>query len=208
MYGFRSSSQAGWAPKDLPRPCPPSLIQDAATKQTRIQRQELGVNLYGVQQHLARLQMQLEKSHDRHSLAACERRRKEDELQSARALYNKTCTTANEERKKCKAPREPRDQRPSLLCLSPEYLRIVEDTGKAMTCPAGDTTSFFFFFFWKGRPCNVAYRGGCVGKGPWWSRIQRMRSRWVGLRSGRGHAAGHKSWIRQSPKPDSSSQRC
>ncbi|XP_031210856.1 coiled-coil domain-containing protein 40 isoform X2 [Mastomys coucha] len=73
---------------------------DAATKQTRIQRQELGVNLYGVQQHLARLQMQLEKSHDRHSLAACERRRKEDELQSARALYNKTCTTANEERKK------------------------------------------------------------------------------------------------------------
>lgn len=157
MYGFRSSSQAGWAPKDLPRPCPPSLIQDAATKQTRIQRQELGVNLYGVQQHLARLQMQLEKSHDRHSLAACERRRKEDELQSARALYNKTCTTANEERKKCKAPREPRDQRPSLLCLSPEYLRIVEDTGKAMTCPAGYHVFFFFFFFWKGRPCNVAY---------------------------------------------------
>nr|XP_034363817.1 coiled-coil domain-containing protein 40 [Arvicanthis niloticus] len=76
---------------------------DVATKQTRIQRQELGVNLYGVQQHLARLQMQLEKSHDRHSLAACERRRKEEELQNARALYNKTCTTANEERKKLAA---------------------------------------------------------------------------------------------------------
>nr|XP_048307771.1 coiled-coil domain-containing protein 40 isoform X2 [Myodes glareolus] len=76
---------------------------DVATKQARVQRQELGVNLYGVQQHLARLQMQLEKSHDRHSLAACERRRKEEELQTTRALYNKTCATANEERKKLAA---------------------------------------------------------------------------------------------------------
>lgn len=118
----------------------PSLIQDVATKQTRTQRQELGVNLYGVQQHLARLQMQLEKSHDRHSLAACERRRKEEELQNARALYNKTCTTANEERKKCKAPREPRDPGLSLPGLSPEYLYVIEDTGKAMTCPGGETT--------------------------------------------------------------------
>ncbi|XP_021033885.1 coiled-coil domain-containing protein 40 isoform X2 [Mus caroli] len=76
---------------------------DVATKQARSQRQELGVNLYGVQQHLARLQMQLEKSHDRHSLAACERRRKEEELQCARSVYNKTCQTANEERKKLAA---------------------------------------------------------------------------------------------------------
>ncbi|OBS83370.1 hypothetical protein A6R68_22651 [Neotoma lepida] len=76
---------------------------DVATKKTRVQRQELGVNLYGVQQHLARLQMQLEKSHDRHSLAACERRRKEEELQATRALYNKTCATANEERRKLAA---------------------------------------------------------------------------------------------------------
>ncbi|ERE69024.1 coiled-coil domain-containing protein 40 [Cricetulus griseus] len=72
---------------------------DVATKQSRVQRQELGVNLYGVQQHLARLQMLLEKSHDRHSLAACERRQREEELQNTRALYNKTCATANEERK-------------------------------------------------------------------------------------------------------------
>ncbi|XP_057632596.1 coiled-coil domain-containing protein 40 isoform X2 [Chionomys nivalis] len=76
---------------------------DVATKQARVQRQELGVNLYGVQQHLARLQMQLEKSHDRHSLAACERRQKEEELQTTRALYNKTCMTANEERRRLAA---------------------------------------------------------------------------------------------------------
>uniref|UniRef100_A0A8C6RLC8 Coiled-coil domain containing 40 n=1 Tax=Nannospalax galili TaxID=1026970 RepID=A0A8C6RLC8_NANGA len=76
---------------------------DVATKQTRVRRQELGVTLYGVQQRLARLQMQLEQSHDRHSIAACERRRKEEELQSARVLYDKTCATANEERRKLAA---------------------------------------------------------------------------------------------------------
>ncbi|XP_033294563.1 coiled-coil domain-containing protein 40 [Orcinus orca] len=74
-----------------------------ATKQSRIQRQELGVDLYGVQQHLARLQMQLEKSHDRHSITACERRRKEEELQSMRLRYARTCETAGEERKKLAA---------------------------------------------------------------------------------------------------------
>uniref|UniRef100_A0A8C6FEL0 Coiled-coil domain 40 molecular ruler complex subunit n=1 Tax=Monodon monoceros TaxID=40151 RepID=A0A8C6FEL0_MONMO len=74
-----------------------------ATKQSRIQRQELGVDLYGVQQHLARLQMQLEKSHDRHSITACERRRKEEELRSVRLRYARTCETAGEERKKLAA---------------------------------------------------------------------------------------------------------
>ncbi|XP_014644824.1 PREDICTED: coiled-coil domain-containing protein 40 [Ceratotherium simum simum] len=75
----------------------------AATKQSRVQRQELGVELYGVQQHLARLQMHLEKSHDRHSLAACARRQKEEALRGVRSLYAKTCAAANEERKKLAA---------------------------------------------------------------------------------------------------------
>ncbi|XP_066877143.1 coiled-coil domain-containing protein 40 isoform X2 [Kogia breviceps] len=74
-----------------------------ATKQSRVQRQELGVDLYGVQQHLARLQMQLEKSHDRHSITACQRRKKEEELQSVRLLYARTFKTANEEREKLAA---------------------------------------------------------------------------------------------------------
>lgn len=78
--------------------------QEVATKQSHAQRQELGVNLYGVQQHLARLQMQLEKSQDRHSVAACERRQQEEELREARALYDKTNAAANQERKKRKAP--------------------------------------------------------------------------------------------------------
>ncbi|XP_008576800.1 PREDICTED: coiled-coil domain-containing protein 40 [Galeopterus variegatus] len=74
-----------------------------ATKQSQIQRQELGVNLYGVQQQLARLQMQLETSHDHHSTTACQRRQKEEELQSVRLLYDKTCATASDERRKLAA---------------------------------------------------------------------------------------------------------
>ncbi|KFO35682.1 Coiled-coil domain-containing protein 40 [Fukomys damarensis] len=73
---------------------------EVANKQSRAGHQELGLNLYGVQQHLARLQMQLGKSQDRHSFAAGERRRKEEELQEVRALYTKTWAAANEERKK------------------------------------------------------------------------------------------------------------
>ncbi|ELK12282.1 Coiled-coil domain-containing protein 40 [Pteropus alecto] len=76
---------------------------DVATKQSRVQRQELGVDLYGIQQHLARLQMQLEKSHDRHSIAACARGHKEQELQGVRCLYAKTCEAVNDERKKLAA---------------------------------------------------------------------------------------------------------
>ncbi|XP_004374423.1 coiled-coil domain-containing protein 40 [Trichechus manatus latirostris] len=73
------------------------------TKQTHAQRQDVGMNLYGVQQHLARLQMQLERNHDRYSIAACERRQKEEELQATRVLYARTCEAANEERRKLAA---------------------------------------------------------------------------------------------------------
>lgn len=79
-------------------------MQGVAAKQSRVQRQELGVHLYGVQQHLARLQMQLEKCHDRHSTVARARRQKEEELQGARALHTETRAAADAERKKRKAP--------------------------------------------------------------------------------------------------------
>lgn len=59
------------------------------------------MDLYGVQQHLARLQMQLEKSHDRYSVVACARQQQEEELKQARALYAKTCEATNEEHRKC-----------------------------------------------------------------------------------------------------------
>uniref|UniRef100_A0A2K5ENR5 Coiled-coil domain 40 molecular ruler complex subunit n=1 Tax=Aotus nancymaae TaxID=37293 RepID=A0A2K5ENR5_AOTNA len=74
-----------------------------ATKQSQARRQELGVNLYDVQQHLVHLQKALEKNHDHHSLVVRERRQEEEELQTARALYAKTRAAANEERKKLAA---------------------------------------------------------------------------------------------------------
>ncbi|ELK38295.1 Coiled-coil domain-containing protein 40 [Myotis davidii] len=75
-----------------------------ASKQSQTQRQELGVDLYGVQQHMAALQVQLEKSHDRYSLATCARQQTEEELQRMRLLYTRTCEAANAERRKCKSP--------------------------------------------------------------------------------------------------------
>ncbi|XP_072501328.1 coiled-coil domain-containing protein 40 [Notamacropus eugenii] len=71
-----------------------------ATKHGKTQREELGVQLYGVQQHLAHLQMELENHHDQYTVLEAERRQTEEELQSTRALYNKTIMAAKEEQKK------------------------------------------------------------------------------------------------------------
>ncbi|XP_044530265.1 coiled-coil domain-containing protein 40 [Gracilinanus agilis] len=76
------------------------LELNVATKHGKTQREELGVQLYGVQQHLAQLQMELEKSHDQYSVIEAERRQTEEELQTIRALYNKTVATAKDEQKK------------------------------------------------------------------------------------------------------------
>lgn len=81
------------------------LLQEVANRHVRNRRQELGVDLYGVQQQLVRLQVQLEQSQDRHSVTACARQQKEQELQGARALYARTCEAAGNERKKRKRAR-------------------------------------------------------------------------------------------------------
>ncbi|KYO37331.1 coiled-coil domain-containing protein 40 [Alligator mississippiensis] len=74
-----------------------------ATKKGRVQREELGVVLYGVQQQLARLQMELEKNHNRHSQIAMVRRQLEDELQDLRTMYKKTCQSTQDERRRVSA---------------------------------------------------------------------------------------------------------
>ncbi|XP_037770429.1 coiled-coil domain-containing protein 40 isoform X1 [Chelonia mydas] len=71
-----------------------------ATKQGKVQREELGMVLYGVQQQLARLQMELEKNQDRYSQIAMVRRQLEEELQDIRNVYKKTCQSTEDERKK------------------------------------------------------------------------------------------------------------
>ncbi|XP_061471789.1 coiled-coil domain-containing protein 40 [Rhineura floridana] len=72
----------------------------AATKKSKVEREELGVILYGVQQQLARLQMELEKNHNCHSQIAMARRQLEEELHDLRSMYKKTCQSTEDERKK------------------------------------------------------------------------------------------------------------
>ncbi|XP_034268703.1 coiled-coil domain-containing protein 40 [Pantherophis guttatus] len=70
-----------------------------AIKSGKKQREELGVLLYGFQQHLARLQMELEKNHTCHSQIAMARRQLEEELHDLRDAYKKTFHGTQEERK-------------------------------------------------------------------------------------------------------------
>nr|XP_047906272.1 coiled-coil domain-containing protein 40 isoform X2 [Anser cygnoides] len=74
-----------------------------ATKKSKVQREELGVVLYGVQQQLAHLQMELEKSHERHSQTATARLQLEEELKGLRLTYKKVCQNTDDERKKVSA---------------------------------------------------------------------------------------------------------
>nr|XP_019591184.1 PREDICTED: coiled-coil domain-containing protein 40 isoform X1 [Rhinolophus sinicus] len=96
---------------------------EVSTKQIRVQRQELGVDLYGVQQQLVRLQMQLEKNQDCHSITACARRQKEQELQGARWLYTRTSEAADEERKKLAALQAEMEK----LALHLFYMQNIEE---------------------------------------------------------------------------------
>ncbi|NXL49858.1 CCD40 protein, partial [Podilymbus podiceps] len=75
----------------------------AATKKGKVQREELGVVLYGAQQQLAHLQMELEKSHDRSSQVATARRQLEEELEDLRLTYKKMHQNTDDERKKVSA---------------------------------------------------------------------------------------------------------
>lgn len=115
------------------------------------------MDLYGVQQHLARLQMELERNHDRHSTAACARRRREEELQSARLLYARTCEAADNERKKRKAggpvqtrvsgcPLQPPGSRPHGELIPEGHLHVptggIQKNGVAPSFHPGELPAF------------------------------------------------------------------
>uniref|UniRef100_A0A8C9F1A8 Coiled-coil domain containing 40 n=1 Tax=Pavo cristatus TaxID=9049 RepID=A0A8C9F1A8_PAVCR len=74
-----------------------------ATKKSKEEREELGVILYGVQQQLAHLQLELEKSHSRRSQAATARQQLEEELEGLRLTYQKVCQDTDDERRKVSA---------------------------------------------------------------------------------------------------------
>ncbi|NWI09138.1 CCD40 protein, partial [Crypturellus soui] len=70
-----------------------------ATKKGKVEREELGVILYGVQQQLAQLQMELEKSRERHAQIATVRQRLEEELEGLRLAHGKARQSTDDERK-------------------------------------------------------------------------------------------------------------
>ncbi|NXK12498.1 CCD40 protein, partial [Herpetotheres cachinnans] len=74
-----------------------------AMKKGKVQREELGVILYGAQQQLAHLQMELKKSHGRRSQTATARRQLEEELEGLRLTYKKMCQNTDDERTKVSA---------------------------------------------------------------------------------------------------------
>ncbi|NXG90988.1 CCD40 protein, partial [Stercorarius parasiticus] len=74
-----------------------------ATKKSKVQREELGVILYGAQQQLAHLQMELEKSHGHRSQLATARQQLEEELEGLRLTHKQMCQNTDDERKKVSA---------------------------------------------------------------------------------------------------------
>lgn len=69
-------------------------------KSSKEQREELGVILYGAQQQLGQLEVELEKSHDRWAQAATARQQLERELQGLRDAHKEITHSTEDERKK------------------------------------------------------------------------------------------------------------
>ncbi|NWZ73377.1 CCD40 protein, partial [Acrocephalus arundinaceus] len=74
-----------------------------AVKTSKEQREELGVILYGAQQQLGQLEVELEKSHQRCSQAAAARRQLEEELEGLRGAHKEICHNTDDERKEVSA---------------------------------------------------------------------------------------------------------
>lgn len=80
-----------------------SSTQDESLKTRKKEREDLGVELYGVQQELARYQMMLERNHDNYTQLNQQRQREEQQLSEVRGLYKDTQLTFNKEKKKGQA---------------------------------------------------------------------------------------------------------
>lgn len=72
-------------------------MEDLKTKKR--EREELGVQLYGVQQELARQQMLLEKEHDNYNSEHDLRQQCENLLEETKQLHDKTSQEVNHQRK-------------------------------------------------------------------------------------------------------------
>jgi septal ring factor EnvC (AmiA/AmiB activator) len=75
--------------------------QDESLRTRKNERENLGVELYGIQQELARYQMMLERKHDEFTSLNQQRQREEQQLTEVRGLYKDSQLTFNKEKKKC-----------------------------------------------------------------------------------------------------------
>ncbi|XP_052261678.1 coiled-coil domain-containing protein 40-like isoform X2 [Dreissena polymorpha] len=73
---------------------------DESLKNRKKEREDLGVDLYGIQQELARYQMMLEKRHDEFSEVTQVRKQEEQQLEDVRNLYKDLQFSVNQEKKK------------------------------------------------------------------------------------------------------------
>ena len=74
--------------------------QDESLKTRKKEREDLGVELYGVQQELARYQMMLERNHDNFAQINQQRQREDQQLTEVRNQYKDTQLAFNKEKKK------------------------------------------------------------------------------------------------------------
>jgi chromatin remodeling complex protein RSC6 len=72
-------------------------------KTRKKEREDLGVDLYGIQQELARYQMMLEKKHDEFSEVTQVRTQEEQQLDDVRNMYKDLQYNVNVEKKKSKS---------------------------------------------------------------------------------------------------------
>lgn len=83
-----------------------------ALRNRKKEREDLGVDLYGIQQELARFQMLLEKNHDEFANLNQGRQQEEAQLDDVRNTYKETQVIVNKEKKKCKLGRSKQFSKP------------------------------------------------------------------------------------------------
>ena len=76
------------------------FFQDETLRTRKKEREDLGVDLYGIQQELARFQMMLEKRHDEFSEVQQVRQQEEQQLNDVQNMYKDLQLKANQEKKK------------------------------------------------------------------------------------------------------------
>lgn len=76
----------------------PSSLSLPLSQKEKKKREQIGVELYTVQQQLAKLQMSLEKTHDNYNVVTKVREQAESDLQQLQEWYETKAVESNEQR--------------------------------------------------------------------------------------------------------------